>query len=131
MTELLDLMQKQTDALAQLPRTISDLQGAVQQLTEATTKTRKAVDSAQRIVGRFESLIEDLGPTAEAMEPGLRAAGRIMDGPVVAALPRTLTRIHDDVMPRIQRLRRAQERMTSVADRFRRRQTGSGAPSRR
>jgi len=37
LTELLSLLQTQTEALAQLPRTLSDLNGTVRELTRATT----------------------------------------------------------------------------------------------
>ena len=40
LSELLALLQTQTEALAQLPRTLSDLNGTVRELTQATTMAR-------------------------------------------------------------------------------------------
>src|SRR5947209_15760828 len=49
LSDLLSLLQTQTDALAELPRTLSDLNGTVRELTQATTMARDAVESAQRV----------------------------------------------------------------------------------
>ena len=49
LSELLTILQTQTEALAQLPRTLSDLNGTVRELTEATTKAHATIASAQRI----------------------------------------------------------------------------------
>ena len=38
LTELLSLLQTQTEALAQLPRTLSDLNGTVRELTEVSRR---------------------------------------------------------------------------------------------
>ena len=51
LTDLLTLLQQQTEALAQLPRTLADLQGTVRQLTEATNTAKDTVASAQRYPG--------------------------------------------------------------------------------
>ena len=42
-SELITLLQTQTEALAQLPRTMSDLNGTVRQLAEAVTSARETI----------------------------------------------------------------------------------------
>jgi ABC-type transporter Mla subunit MlaD len=46
LSELMTLLQQQTEALAQLPRTLTDLQATVRQLTDATTRAKDTIESA-------------------------------------------------------------------------------------
>jgi ABC-type transporter Mla subunit MlaD len=116
LTELLSLLQTQTEALAQLPRTLTDLQGTVRELTEATTMARDTIASAQRMAERLEDLVEELEEPVRALKPGLERVGRVLDDPAIDTVPETLTRIHDDLMPLIHGLRQAQNRVGSVTD---------------
>jgi ABC-type transporter Mla subunit MlaD len=120
-SELLTLLQTQTEALAQLPRTLSDLNGTVRELTQATTMARETIESAQRIAERLEDLVEELEEPVRALRPGLERVGRVLDDPVVDTVPDTLRRINDDLMPLIHGLRQAQARMGSVTGMLRRR----------
>jgi ABC-type transporter Mla subunit MlaD len=114
LSDLLTLLQQQTEALAQLPRTLTDLQGTVRQLTEATNTARDTIASAQRTAERLETLVEELEEPVRQLKPGLERVGRVLDDPAVDTVPDTLRRIHDDVMPLIAGLRQAQERMGTV-----------------
>jgi ABC-type transporter Mla subunit MlaD len=119
--DLLSLLQTQTEALAQLPRTLTDLQGTVRELTEATTMARETIESAQRIAERLEGLVEELEEPVRALKPGLERVGRVMDDPAVDTIPDTLRHIHDDLMPLIATLRQAQTRVGSLTGLLRRR----------
>ena len=121
LSELLSLLQTQTEALAQLPRTLTDLSGAVRALTAATTAARETVESAQRVAERLEALVDELEEPVRALRPGLERVGRVLDDPAVDTVPDTLRRIHDDLMPLISGLRQAQARMGSVTGLLRRR----------
>jgi ABC-type transporter Mla subunit MlaD len=121
LSELLTLMQQQTEALAQLPRTLTDLQGTVRQLTEATTAAKDTIASAQRTAERLEALVEELEEPVRALRPGLERVGRVLDDPVVDTVPDTLRQINEDLMPLIHGLRQAQSRVGSVAGLLRRR----------
>jgi ABC-type transporter Mla subunit MlaD len=121
LSELLSILQTQTEALSQLPRTLSDLNGTVRELTEATTMARDTIASAQRIAERLEDLVEELEEPVRALRPGLERVGRVLDDPAVDTVPDTLRRIHDDLMPLIHGLRQAQTRVGSVTGILRRR----------
>jgi chromosome segregation ATPase len=125
--DVLSLMQKQTEALAQLPRTLTDLNGAIRDLTDATALARETIESAQRITERLESLVEELQQPVRALKPGLERVGRVLDDPAVDTVPETLRRIHDDLMPLISGLRQAQARVGSVTGKLRRRQRSDDA----
>jgi ABC-type transporter Mla subunit MlaD len=120
LSELLSLLQTQTEALAQLPRTLSDLNGTVRELTEATTMARDTIASAQRIAERLEDLVDELEEPVRALRPGIERVGRVLDDPVVDTVPDTLRRIQEDLVPLIHGLRVAQSRVGSVTGMLRR-----------
>jgi ABC-type transporter Mla subunit MlaD len=120
-SELLSILQTQTEVLAQLPRTLSDLNGTVRELTEATTMARDTIASAQRIAERLEELVDDLEEPVRALRPGIERVGKVLDDPAVDTVPDTLRRINEDLMPLIHGLRTAQSRVGSVAGILRRR----------
>jgi ABC-type transporter Mla subunit MlaD len=121
LSELLALLQAQTEALAQLPRTLAELNGAVRELIAATKVAGETIASAQRTAERLEELVEELEEPVRALRPGLERVGRVLDDPVVDTVPDTLRRIHDDLMPLIAGLRQAQTRVGSVTGMLRRR----------
>ena len=125
--DVLTLLQKQTEALAQLPRTLTDLNGTIRELTEATARARETIEAAQRITERLEGLVEELHQPVQALKPGLERVGRVLDDPAVDTVPDTLRRIHDDLMPLVAGLRQAQARVGSVSGALRRRRrSGNG-----
>jgi ABC-type transporter Mla subunit MlaD len=121
LSDMLSLLQKQSEALAQLPHTLTDLNRTIRELTEATALARETIESAQRITERLEGLVEELQQPVRALKPGLERVGRVLDDPAVDTVPETLRRIHDDLMPLISGLRRAQTRVGSVTEVLRRR----------
>ena len=121
LSELLSILQTQTEALSQLPRTLSDLNGTVRELTEATTMARETIASAQRIAERLEDLVKELEEPVRALRPGIERVGKVLDDPAVDTVPDTLRRINEDLMPLIHALRQAQSRVGSVAGLLRRR----------
>jgi ABC-type transporter Mla subunit MlaD len=128
--DLLSLLQKQTEALAQLPSTLIDLNRTIRELTEATALARETIESAQRITERLEGLVEELQQPVRALKPGLERVGKVLDDPAVDTVPETLRRIHDDLMPLISGLRTAQMRVGSVTDVLRRRPRSGDAHDR-
>jgi ABC-type transporter Mla subunit MlaD len=131
LSDLLSILQTQTEALAQLPRTLSDLNGTVRELTAATTMARDTIASAQRIAERLEELLEELEEPVRALRPGIARVGKVLDDPAVDTVPDTLRRINEDLMPLIHGLRQAQSRVGSVTGLLRRRprdQDGQDAP---
>jgi ABC-type transporter Mla subunit MlaD len=121
LSELLTILQTQTEALAQLPRTLSDLNGTVRELTEATTMARDTIASAQRIAERLGVLVDELEEPVRALRPGIERVGKVLDDPAVDTVPDTLRRINEDLLPLIHGLRQAQARVGSVAGLLRRR----------
>ena len=127
LSELLALLQTQTEALAQLPRTLSDLNGTVKELTEATTMAHATISSAQRIAERLEDLVEELEEPVRALKPGLERVGRVLDDPAIDTVPDTLRTVADDLLPLVHGLRQVTDRVGSVTGFLRRRAPGDGS----
>ena len=121
LTELLTQLQAQTEALGQLPKTMTELNAAVRELIAATAVATETISSAQRTAERLEQLVDELEEPVRALRPGLERVGRVLDDPAVETVPDTLRRIHDDLMPLIGSLRQAQSRVGAVTGMLRRR----------
>jgi ABC-type transporter Mla subunit MlaD len=121
LSDLVSLLQTQTEALASLPRTLTDLNGAVRELITATRTATAAIASAQRTAERLESLVEELEEPVRALRPGLIRVGKVLDDPVVDTLPETLSRLSEDLLPIVSGLRTAQSRVETVTGLLRRR----------
>jgi ABC-type transporter Mla subunit MlaD len=121
LTELLTTLQAQTEALAQLPRTLTELNSAVRELIAATSTATAAISSAQRTAERLETLVSELEEPVRALRPGLERAGRVLDDPAVDTIPDTLRTINEDLMPLIATIRQAQSRVVGVTGLLRRR----------
>src|SRR3712207_5470443 len=118
--ELVDVLQKQTEALAQLPRTLTDLNGAVRELVAATRVATEAIASAQRTAERLEGLVEELEEPVRALRPGLERVGRVLDDPAIDTVPDPPRTVADAPLPLVHGLRQATDRVGSVTG-FRRR----------
>jgi ABC-type transporter Mla subunit MlaD len=121
LSDLLAQLQAQTEALAGLPRTMTDLNNAVRELIAATTVASETIASAQRTAERLEELVGELEAPVRALRPGLERVGRVLDDPAVDTVPDTLRRINEDLMPLISALRQAQSRVGTVTGILRRR----------
>jgi ABC-type transporter Mla subunit MlaD len=125
LSELVDVLQKQTEAMAQLPRTLADLNSAVRELIAATRVATEAIASAQRTAERLEGLVDELEEPVRALRPGLERVGRVLDDPAVDTLPDTLRTVADDLLPLVHGLRQATDRVGTVAGFLRRRGPGT------
>ena len=121
LSELLAVLQAQTEALAQLPRTLTELNSAVRELVSATSTATAAISSAQRTAERLEDLVGELEEPVRALKPGLERVGRVLDDPAVETIPDTLRTINEDLMPLIATIRQAQSRVAGVTGLLRRR----------
>jgi ABC-type transporter Mla subunit MlaD len=121
LSELIAALQAQTEALAQLPRTMSDLNTAVRELIAATTTATETIASAQRTAERLEGLVEELEEPVRALRPGLERVGRVLDDPVIDTVPDTLRRVSEDLLPLVHTLRQATSRVGAVTGILRRR----------
>jgi ABC-type transporter Mla subunit MlaD len=114
-TQLLAQYQAQVEALAQLTPTIVTLNQALRSLTGVVETARDTVDSAQRVTAQLERIVSELEEPARALRPGLERVAHVLDDPSVAALPVTLRRVQDSLLPLLEGLARAQTRIGHLA----------------
>jgi ABC-type transporter Mla subunit MlaD len=126
LSELLAVLQAQTEALAQLPRTLTDLNSAVRELITATATATAAISSAQRTAERLEGLVGELEEPVRALKPGLERVGRVLDDPAVDAVPDIIRAIDEDLVPVLATIRQAQTRVLGVTGLLRRRGGDAG-----
>ena len=112
---LLGLLQTQTDALAQLPGTLSSLTTAVRSLGDVVHSARETVQTVHRLATRLDSLVEELEEPLRALAPGLARLAVVLDDPLVDTLPATLAAVQADVLPVLRTLADTHERVASVA----------------
>jgi ABC-type transporter Mla subunit MlaD len=126
--ELLELLQKQTEALAQLPRTLTELTSTVRELVATTASARDTVASAQRTADRLEQLVEELEEPVRALRPGLERLARVLDDPAVDTIPDTVRQLSSDLVPLVHGLREAQARVGTVTGLLTRRRPRPDSP---
>lgn len=115
LTELMALLQAQTDALAALPRTLVDLNRSILSLVEVLNSARATVNSTQRLTQRLDRIVDELEEPLLALRPGLERLGSVLDDPVVDTVPDTLRTLTDEVIPLVQGLRETQAKISTLA----------------
>jgi hypothetical protein len=115
LSDLVALLQAQTDALASLPRTLVALNRSVIGLSRSLEASREAFGAVQRVAVRLDRLLDDLDEPVRELGPGLRRLAVLLNDPVVDELPDTLRRLQDDLLPVVRNLRDTQQRLASIA----------------
>src|SRR3954464_5667313 len=89
-TDLVNLLQQQTEALATLPRTMLDLNKSILSLIDVVASARDTLASSQRASSRIERIVDEMGEPVLALKPGLERLALILDDPAVDTVPDTL-----------------------------------------
>src|SRR5512143_2236404 len=115
LTDLVALLQAQTDALAALPRTLVDLNRSILSLIEVLASVRETVASTQRLTQRLDRIVDELEEPVLAMRPGLERVAAVLNDPVVDTVPDTLRTLTDQVVPLVHGLRETQAKISVLA----------------
>ena len=112
-TQLLAQYQAQAEALAQLTPTVVHLNQALRGLRGVVEAAR---DGGLGAAGdrSLERIVSELDEPARALRPGLERAARVLDDPAVAALPETLRRVQDSLVPLLEGVQRAHARISAL-----------------
>src|SRR3954453_17594689 len=89
LSDLLALLQQQTDALASLPRTLLDLNRSILTLVDVVASARDTLAASQRVSARVERLVEEMEEPVLALKPGLQRLAVLLDDPAVETIPGT------------------------------------------
>ncbi len=123
-SELVSLLQQQTEILASLPSTLVALNKAVRGLSRSVEQGSETFATLQRLATRMERLLDDLEEPVRELRPGLRRLAVLLDDPVLDEIPATLRALQDEGVPAIQGLRETQQRVAVIASSTERLLTG-------
>src|SRR3954469_25830073 len=115
LSDLISLLQQQTEALASLPRTMYDLNKSVLSLIDVVASARDTMTASQRVSSRIERIVDELEETVLALKPGLQRLAVILDDPAVDTVPDTLRKINEEVLPLVQGIRDTQTKVNNIA----------------
>lgn len=112
---VLAVLQAQTEALASLPAAVQSLSAAVKNLADATAEAKQTAQTVNRMVTRIDSIVTELEEPLKALAPGMTRMAKILDDPIVAALPETLAQVQRDILPVLRTLADTHERVAFIA----------------
>jgi ABC-type transporter Mla subunit MlaD len=114
-SELLGLLQQQTEALASLPRTMLDLNRSILSLIDVIASARDTLASSQRVSVRVERIVAEMEEPILALKPGLERLAVILDDPSVETVPDTLRKINEEVLPLVKGIQETQQKVNNIA----------------
>lgn len=114
-SELLSLLQQQTEALASLPRTMLDLNRSILSLIDVVASARDTLASSQRVSVRVERIVAEMEEPILALKPGLERLAVILDDPSVETVPDTLRKINEEVLPLVKGIHETQQKVNNIA----------------
>ena len=82
---------------------------------ETVRLARDTVQAAHRVTLRADVVLQELEGPLLALAPGLTRLARVLDDPVVDAVPEAVRRLQEDLLPALRTLAGAHERVASVA----------------
>jgi len=87
----------------------------VRTAAETVRLARETVQAAHRVTMRADAVLQELEGPLLALAPGLSRLARVLDDPLVEAVPETVRRVQDDLLPALRTLAGAHDRVASVA----------------
>jgi len=113
-SDMTRVLQAQNRLLEQLPATLVRLTEAINQLVPAVAEAVETVSAAQRVTAHAEALINDLDGPIRRLIPAIERLATALDHPAVDAMPGTLQRIHETVLPVADSVAQLRARITSA-----------------
>jgi ABC-type transporter Mla subunit MlaD len=114
-SDVVAVLQQQTEALAALPSTLVALQRAVRGLSRSIEQSRETIAAVHRLVMRMDRLMDELEEPVRALAPGMSKIAGILNDPIIDELPATLHRVQEDVLPVVHNLRETQQKIYAIA----------------
>lgn len=115
LTDLVNLLQQQTEALSSLPRTMLDLNRSILSLIDVIASARDTIASSQRVSARLERIVDEMEEPVLALRPGLQRLAVILDDPAVNSVPDTLRKINEQVLPLVKGIQDTQQKVNNIA----------------
>jgi methyl-accepting chemotaxis protein len=114
-SDVMTLLQQQTEILASLPATMVSLNKSIRGLSKSMDQARDTLTAVQRLAERVEGLMDELEEPMRELGPGLKRLAVVLDDPVLDDIPDTLRKVQTEAGPAIQSMRETQERVAVIA----------------
>ena len=114
-SDLIRLLQQQTEALAALPSTLTSLNKSIRGLARTVEQARETAVTVQRLASRADSLLSELEQPLRELAPGLLRLARVLDDPALEEVPTTFRRVQEDALPLVGALRDMQNKVAAIA----------------
>jgi ABC-type transporter Mla subunit MlaD len=115
---LLGVLQAQTEALAALPGTLTQLNKTIRGLADAMSQARETAATVQRLASRLETVLDEIEAPMKALAPGLARLATVLDDPAITDLPASLRKLQDDAVPLITGMRETHATVAASAERI-------------
>src|ERR1700712_3567717 len=115
LSDLMGLLQQQTEALAALPRTMLDLNRSILSLIDVVASARDTLASSQRVSSRIERIVDEMEEPVLALKPGLERLAVLLADPAVDTVPDTLRKINEEVLPLVKGIQETQTKVNNIA----------------
>jgi ABC-type transporter Mla subunit MlaD len=114
-SDVVTLLQQQTELLASLPSTMVSLNKAIRSLSKSLEQSEETFVTVQRLATRLDRMMDDLEEPMRELGPGLRRLAVVLDDPALDELPTTIRALQAEGVPAIQGLRETQQRVAVIA----------------
>ena len=115
LSDVIAVLQAQTEALAALPGTLVALNRSMRSLAGTIEQSGETFAAVQRVAVRAEGLLEDLEQPLRELAPALQRLSVLLSDPAIEAVPDTLRKLSDEALPVIQGLAETQVKVASIA----------------
>jgi ABC-type transporter Mla subunit MlaD len=115
LSDLIDVLQAQTQALAALPGIFVSLNRSVQSFAGAATQARDTAMAVQRLTTRLNGMVDELDEPVRAMVPAMQRMAVALDNPFLGEVPDVLRRLQQEILPMLSTMRETQSKIAGIA----------------
>lgn len=115
LSDLVRVLQAQTEALASLPSTMMSLNKSVRGMIEVVAQAGETAAAVQRLTRKLELLVDTLDEPVRALAPGLRKVAVILESDVIDEIPGTLALVNSEILPILKALADTQAKVAGIA----------------
>src|SRR5664279_1400946 len=98
-SDLIAVLQAQTEALAALPGILVALNRSLRTFADTANQARDTALAVQRVTARLDGLVTELEQPVRMMVPGMQRLAALMENPLVDEVPDALRRVQHELLP--------------------------------
>lgn len=114
-SDLVRVLQAQTEALASLPSTLLSLNKSVRGMIDVVAQAGETAAAVQRLTLKLEVLVNALDEPVRALAPGLAKVAVILESEVIDEIPGALALVNSQILPILRALADTQSKVAGIA----------------